>query len=550
MKNKKPSMPREKVNSIFSLYSNGQFQEAVNQIKALNENYPNEPLLFNIIGACYKELAQLEGAIKMFEIAISLKSDYAEAYFNLGTTLQSLFRYDSAVKNYRKAIEVNPNYPDAHNNLGNTLLKLGKYEAAVESFEWAVAYKHDFAEAYNNLGNALNEYGRIEEALASYQKAITIKPDYVKAYFNLALVFKDLGNKIDFIKNIEKVLNINPQFGAAYYHLSQVKKFKKNDSMIANMQLFLNNDDLDTVDRINLNFALARVFEVFENHDKQFKYLDEGNRLRKNELNYSIDRDLKLFSRIKQSFSKPPSIIKMSANPIRPIFIVGMPRSGTSLVHQIFDSHHEVYGAGELNNLNKSIFPLIKEKNNKDGAEFSQKDLLHIRNQYLDYLSSLNVDKSIIVDKMPINFRYVGFILTAIPEAKIIHMKRNPMATCWSIYKSFFNGNSYSFNQEDLAQYYNFYLDLMVFWNKSFQNKIYELCYEDLTTNQEKETRKLLEYSELDWDENCLNFHINKTAVKTTSSMQVRQKMYQGSSEVWKKYEAYLQPLINGLNQN
>ena len=151
---------------------------------------------------------------------------------------------------------------------------------------------------------------------------------------------------------------------------------------------------------------------------------------------------------------------------------------------------------------------------------------------------------------MPINFRYVGFILTAIPEAKIIHMKRNPMATCWSIYKSFFNGNSYSFNQEDLAQYYNFYLDLMVFWNKSFQNKIYELCYEDLTNNQENETRKLLEYSELDWDENCLNFHINKTAVKTTSSMQVRQKMYQGSSEVWKKYEAYLQPLINGLNQN
>ena len=134
------------------------------------------------------------------------------------------------------------------------------------------------------------------------------------------------------------------------------------------------------------------------------------------------------------------------------------------------------------------------------------------------------------------------------PDAKIVHMKRDAVATCWSIYKSFFNGNAYSFNQKDLANYYGFYKDLMIFWAKLFPNKIYDLCYEDLTFNQEEETQKLLKYCELDWDDNCLNFHKNKTAVKTTSSMQVRQKMYQGSSQVWKKYEAYLQPLIKGLN--
>jgi hypothetical protein len=136
----------------------------------------------------------------------------------------------------------------------------------------------------------------------------------------------------------------------------------------------------------------------------------------------------------------------------------------------------------------------------------------------------------------------------AFPEAKILHMKRDSMATCWSIYKSFFNGNAYSFNQNDLAHYYGLYRDLMGFWDELFPNQIYDVYYEDLTANQEVETRNLLKYCELEWDDNCLNFHKNMTAVKTTSSMQVRKKMYQGSSEVWKKYEAYLQPLIKGLN--
>ena len=150
---------------------------------------------------------------------------------------------------------------------------------------------------------------------------------------------------------------------------------------------------------------------------------------------------------------------------------------------------------------------------------------------------------------MPINFEYIGFILTAFPEAKIIHLNRDPMATCWSIYKNYFTGvgMGFSYNMEDLAQYFKLYLDLMDFWKNLFPNKIYDLCYEDLTTNQELETRDLLKYCELDWDDNCLNFHENKTAVKTTSALQVRQKIYQGSSEVWKEYESYLQPLIKGL---
>ena len=226
-----------------------------------------------------------------------------------------------------------------------------------------------------------------------------------------------------------------------------------------------------------------------------------------------------------------------------------MPRSGTSLVEQIIASHHAVYGAGELNTLANLIFPIVKNQPTHNNS-LSEKTFLSIRQQYLDSLSRFNVSENVITDKMPLNFRYIGFILSAFPEAKIVHLKRDAMATCWSIYKHFFKakGNGWAYNMGDLAEFYELYIDLMAFWHQLYSDKIYDLCYEDLTTNQEEETRKLLEYCELDWDENCLNFHTSKRVVKTASASQVRQKMYQGSSKAWKKHEAYLQPLIKALS--
>jgi hypothetical protein len=226
-----------------------------------------------------------------------------------------------------------------------------------------------------------------------------------------------------------------------------------------------------------------------------------------------------------------------------------MPRSGTSLVEQIISSHHKVHGAGELPYLNNLIRPILNDCLSHNNA-LSEKKFLSIRDGYLNNLSSLNVSESIITDKMPINFENIGFILNAFPEAKIIHLKRDSMAICWSIYQRYFPNESlgFAYNMQDLAKFYNSYTEIMAFWHDLFPNQIYDISYEDLTTNQEEETRKLLKYCELDWDENCLNFHFNKRTVKTASSLQVREKMYQGSSEVWKKYETHLNPLINGLN--
>jgi hypothetical protein len=176
---------------------------------------------------------------------------------------------------------------------------------------------------------------------------------------------------------------------------------------------------------------------------------------------------------------------------------------------------------------------------------------LEVRNGYIQSLSDLKTSKKIITDKMPVNFRLIGLILAAFPEAKIIHTLRDPVATCWSNYKHYFtNENGFTFNQQDLAKFFKLYTEMMDFWHKLFPGQIYDLTYEKLTKNQKEETQALLSYCDLDWDDDCLNFHKNERAVHTASASQVRQKMYQGSSEAWKKYEAYLKPLIDGLNDN
>ena len=544
------TLAREQVEFVMTLYSKGHMQEAINEIKSLNEKYPNVPLLFNLMGACYKSLSDIDAAVQMFKTATKIKPDYAEAHFNLGVILKDLGKLKEAVDCFQRSIAIQPNYPDAHNNLGNALVDLDQREAAIESYEWAVAYKPDYTQAYLNLAILFSKFNPIK-AVDYYKKAIIIDSNYDAAYFNLASTYRHLGLKDEAIAAYEKAIEIKPDYADAHKNLSAMKKYNKNDSQILQMELLLSKNDLNESDQISLNFALAKVNEDLGNEDDFFKFLNKGNKLRKKELNYTFNKDKEVILKIKEVFKTPlyqvkkPSIKKTA---LKPIFIVGMPRSGTSLVEQIISSHNEVYGAGELDFLAKIVAPGLKESiNNKNF--FTEKTILSIREKYLKSLSSLNTSESFITDKMPLNFRFIGFILSAFPEAKIIHLNRDAMATCWSIYKHYFksNGNGYAHNFKDLAAYYSLYKELMVFWNDLYPNKIFDISYEDLTINQEDETRKLLKYCELDWDENCLDFHTNTRAVKTTSALQVRQKMYQGSSEAWKKYEVHLQPLLNGL---
>ena len=564
------NLSRAQLGPVINLINSGQIKKAIGAINPLIQKYPNAPILFNLLGICFNSISKFEDAIKMFAEATKINSNYAEAFYNLGSVQKKLGRFQEAIESYKRAIQITPNYLDAHNNLGNIYKDLGLLNDAIESYEWAISYGPKYAIAHINLASIYSSYD-LEKALHHYQEAISIEPNFPEAHYSLGTVFSSLGQKDESMKSYEKALELRSDYVEAHNALSTIKKYKKNDPQIKQMKNLLKQTNLMLSDKISLNFALAKASEDLENHKDFFKFLNEGNHLNKEKLNYSIDSDLEGISNIRNIFinskgGAPKSNLKKGMP--RPIFIVGMPRSGTSLVEQIISSHTEVYGAGELDFLSRSILKEIhtevygageldflsknvlkeiKPDNIKkiDSKEFFEK----ITNNYYRSLSSFNISEDIFTDKMPLNFRFIGFILSAFPEAKIVHLKRDPIATCWSIYKHYFksNGNGYASNFDDLSSYYLMYKGLMDFWHKTFPNQIYDISYEDLTLSQEKETRKLLNYCDLSWDDRCLNFHKNTRAVHTTSGFQVREKMYQGSSEAWRKYEQYLEPLISKI---
>ena len=564
-----------------------QGDSAIQSYKRALEIKPDYVAAQYSLGNTFLELGQLNDAVKSYKAVLKLKPDFVEAINNLGITYFKLHQLDDAIKCYEKALNLDPDFADAHNNIGTVLLELGQLDQAVKSFKAALKLKPEFAEPHYNLGTALQDLEHLDEAVISYKTAISLQPNYADAHYNLGILYHDIGQLEMAIKSLErsiiikpenaeahkylgntfqtngqvdeaikcyeKALSIKPEHADAHRNLSTIKKYTQDDEQTILMKKLLASGSLDQSDQIHLYFALAKAYEDLDMQDELFEVLHEGNRLRKEQLNYSLNLDLNEHLNLRNLLNLIPSIaeklILHKPSKIRPIFIVGMPRSGTSLVEQIISSHQEVHGAGELGTLNKLIFPIVNDFSLKE-TDVSEKTILSIRKDYLNYLSSLNSHESIITDKMPTNFRYIGFILKAFPEAKIVNLKRDSTAICWSIYQRYFPGKGlgFGFNMKDLAGYYNSYNELMSFWHQEFPDKIYDICYEELTTNQEKETKKLLKYCELGWDDNCLNFHSSKRAVKTTSSLQVRKKMYQGSSEAWKKHEEYLQPLIKTLN--
>ena len=549
-------IPQSELQSAVSLVNNGKIQEALQIVEPLIDKYPNESILFNIRGVCSKAKNKFHDAIDDFNHAISIKPDYAEAYYNLGVTLREIGDLDKAIGSYRQALKYNNHYPKAHNNLGQIYLVMGDLDSAIDHLEWAVALHPEFSDALNNLGSAYIGLNKVHDAIQSYKKAVALNSNFSIAFNNLGIAYQRIGELNLATENFESAISLNPNYIKAHSNLCGLKTYKSEDSQFLQMEHLLRKKEISSQDQIFLNFALAKANEDLKKYDKSIKLIHEGNRLRKNLLNYSIDESENHNEIIKRLFTeksvKKEIKISYKTSEIRPIFILGMPRSGTSLIEQIISSHPSVYGAGELRNLTNILIPIIKECTDKDKYNISENEFIKVRERYFKSLTEINASEKIITDKWPLNFRHIGFILSALPEAKIVHVKRDARAICWSIYKHYFSGegNGWAYNLDDLSKFYTLYVQLMDYWHKIYPNKIYDISYEELTTNQEKETRELLKYCNLDWDKNCLNFHQNMRDVNTASAVQVRKKMYQGSSDAWKKYEEFLKPLVTSLKDH
>lgn len=444
-------------------------------------------------------------------------------------------QFEEALENFNKAIELKPDYFEAYSNCGVLLSASGQFDKAIENFNQAIRLMPDHAVIYSNRGNALSESGQTEAALASYDKAVQLKPDYANAFYNRGNVQSSLGLFDEALESYNEAIRLVPDYAEAYFNRSCLQEFSQvSDSELDFMERQIKRKDLAGADLKNYFFALANAYERSGDYARHFDSLLGGNHLKRQEIDYDFAREQDICEKIKTLFPEktdddPPPVYAADSS-LTPIFIVGMPRSGTSLVEQIIASHSQVYGAGELTKLKQIVRPIIRNAIDVDkpGNNSILKSSIEnkIRSDYLGDLKNSNRPEKIITDKMPSNYMFLGFILSAIPFAKIIHLKRSPMAICWSIFKHNFtgDGNGYGYKIDELAEYYLLYHDLMEFWQTRFPDRIYHLDYEELTKNQEVETRALLDYCGLGWEQRCLDFHTTKRDVKTASHVQVRKK--------------------------
>ena len=321
------------------------------------------------------------------------------------------------------------------------------------------------------------------------------------------------------------------------------------------MNFKLNNLELNKSQKVNLLFALAKANEDLDQVKESFTNLSHGNRIKRGLLKFNINDEIRLFDQIKKVFSTIDrgKISKSISSNKNIIFILGMPRSGTSLVEQIVTSHSDVFGAGELPQLSR----IVKENLMIDGDFSDQKvnkliddEFLtdQLRKIYYDYLERFNSNKNFITDKAPLNFRWIGLIKILFPHAKIRHCTRNPKDNCFSLYKNFFEGGlNFSYNQKELATYYKLYLNIMNFWLDLFPGDIYDAKYEKIIDNSQCEIKELIKFCELTWEDSCLQFHKNKTPIKTMSTAQARQPIYKSSISSYKKFSSFLEDLINNI---
>lgn len=551
------------------------------------------------LGLCHLAAGRPEPAAACFEEALRCKPDYADACRNLGQVLMSQQQHERAATVLERLTQIQPDDAEAHNSLGGELFKLQKFHEAQRCFRRVIALKPDYAVAHHNLGLVLDAADGIsaaclDEAEQCYRSAVRQKPDFAEAYCHLGTCLV-IQQKFDQARHcFERALAIKPDYEQALAALvmleEQVGRIEQavellspalergaSDSMLtmAYAKVARHTDERDkaieALDKIvagnaspeirkEAHFALGRLLEEQKQYDRAFEHYRRANDLDQDHHDSfadvmtidksirSIDKTIAIFSADNQA-RRP----RASNRSRLPLFIVGMPRSGTTLVEQILASHPLVHGAGELRDMERLVTALPRELGSRAGYpacvnDFTRLNLDKQAQRYLDRLGQLAMGKSRVTDKMPHNFLHLGLIDLLFPEARVIHCTRDPVDTCLSIYFHQFNRfHFYATQLELLGLYYRQYRRLMRHWQGSLRIPIMEINYEKLVSDFEPQCRSLIEFCGLEWDERCLSFHTAKRTVGTLSYDQVRRPLYTTSVARWKRYEKHLGPLLTAL---
>ena len=539
--------------------------EAMNRLEEALASYDRalalNPDLITVIknrGNVMTALDRTDGALANYDRALALNPGDADAFNGRGNVMKKLHRIREAEEMFRRAILLNPDSAEAHCNLGSVLIDLGKPDQAEAVLRRAVALHPDFAIALHNLGTALIKLDRSDEAVVVIRRAVALHPDLAGAHHNLGVALMELGRLTEAREAAERAVALAPLQLSYLRQLGEIRRYVAGDHHFTALEALANNEAaLSVDDQITLHFALAKAHADIGRPEEEFQRLLAGNALKRSQIDYNEIAVLGEIDRARQVFTS--EFVRASEGggepSPKPIFVVGMPRSGTTLVEQILASHPQVRGAGELTLFERAIgdvgsamhkTPAYPEMAlQMSGAHFRE-----LGARYLAGIQQLAPAASHVTDKMPTNFLFAGLIHLALPHATIIHTVRDPVDTCISCFSRLFTEvNFQTYDLAELGRYYRHYKALMAHWHRVLPaGRILDVSYEETVADLEGAARRILAHCGLPWDPRCLDFHLTERVVRTASATQVRQPIYTSSVGRWRAYEPLLGPLLAELS--
>ena len=536
----------------FSSHQSGELAVAERLYRQVVELDANQAQALHYLGLIVHQRNEGE-AIDLLRRAVIVNPGDAPCWNNLGNMLQEGGRLQEAIVAYREAVRLVQDHVNALYNLAVSLLDAGDAAGSVASFRQALQHEPRDGEMWNAIGEAFTLNQQFDEGRRCFETALAMKPDHVKAHNNLGYNLLMSGEMEPARSCFEKALEFEPDNASALEYLSSMQGFGENDEdLLIRISALANRESVPIPQRVSYRFALGKMYEDRGNWDSAFEHYDAGNRLHRKNIPYDravhqsrIDRLIAVFDEELISGG-----LDGASDSDVPVFIVGMPRSGTSLVEQILASHSQVHGAGEL-----GYFERLRQPPTDQTRSFEDYigtlDCVMVAAITRDYLELLLANGSSalrVTDKMPGNYLYLGLIAMIFPNAKIIYCQRNPLDTCVSIYFHNFKLARYGWDLHDIGHQYAQHLRLMAHWMKVLPGRLFTIEYEDLVNEQEARSRELITHCALDWDDRCLRYYDNDRPVWTPSHSQVRQPIYTSSIGRWKRYAAHLDDLREALS--
>ena len=502
---------KEKISILIKKFEIGKFQDVINDSLVILKKNDND-FLWNLLGLSFQNIHQIEKSINCFENALGLNPKNFSASNNLGLSYKKLKNYNKSEECLQRSIELNPKYINA----------------------------------LVNLGNLKNETYFFDNAISYYNKALSLNENLPIIHLNMSSVYQSLNKTNEAKEHLNKAILIDEKFTIADQKLTTLEKYDEKNPHTKMMAYKLEKLELNENQKVYLHFGLYKVYKDLKDYEKSFHHLKIGNQLQRKLIKYDIDKHNFLSKKIKSIFSKIDlNEFQQNNGGENNIFILGMPRSGTTLIEKIISSHSNVSTISESNFIPEKVYEYL----NKDSESLKNFLKSDFRDEYNTFIKSFNIKGKIVIDKTLTNFWHIGFIKIFFPKAKIIHVSRNPKDNCLSIFENLFDyPEGWNSDQKELAEYYLIYKDLMNFWNTLFGKSILNIKYEDIISNTEKKIREMIKYCDLQWENECLEFHKNNNPIKTVSFNQANKPIYKTSVNKYELYEKELKILFSKLN--